>query len=169
MKYFAENNGLSVLSRDKKIALTMFLAMITLGYISGILMALHRSGMEPQRVAGYYLGDESRLIFPKTYGSLLEITHFHLFSMSIIFLAITHLFLICKLSSRLKILLLFLSFTGLMADMASPWLILYEDAAWAWLMVVSLPFLSLSLFIMVALILRELWFMKPATEEASIG
>lgn len=162
MKYLIEDNRLSALSTDKKLALTMFLVLIASGYLTGILMALQQSGTGQQGIATYYLGDETQLIFPKTYRGILENTHFHLFSMAIIFLALSHLFLICILSYRLKVWLISLSFSGLMAEVASPWLIRFGAPQWAWLMVVSGPLLSIASFVMVALIVRELWFRKLA-------
>ena len=169
MKYLIEDNKLSDLSREKKLALTMFLALITLGYITGVLMALHQSGMSPGGITSYYLGDEERLIFPKSYGALLENTHFHLFSMAIIFLALTHLFLICGVGNRLKMALISIAFSGLIMEMGSPWLIRYADASWAWLMTVSGPLLSAATFLMVAFILRELWFRKPPLDSTEFG
>ena len=141
----------------------MFLALVTLGYVSGIMLALIQSGMTPHGIATYYLGDETRLIFPKSYRGLLETTHFHLFSASIIFLVLTHLFLLSQLSHHLKIWLICLTFGGLLAEIASPWLIRYNGAGWSWMMAVSGPLLSLGSLAMVAILIREIWFIGLGT------
>ena len=169
MKYLIEGSALPGVSTDKKGGLTMFLVLIALGYAGGLLVALEQFGMKPGGIATYYIGDEAQLIFPKTYRGLLENAHFHLFSMAIIFLALTHLFLLCELWFRFKIWLLVFSFAGIVTEIASPWLIRYGNAAWAWLMVVSAPLVSVSSIIMVVLIIRELWFKKLAVAERSEG
>jgi hypothetical protein len=169
LKYFVEGNGLSSLPTEKKLGLTMFLALITLGYITGVLMGLRQWGMSPRRISTYYLGDETQLIFPKNYGALLENTHFHLFSMAIIYLALTHLFLICSVGYRFKVWLISLTFAGLLLEVGAPWIIRYVGAGWGWLMTVSGPLLSVASFLMVALIIRELWFRNPPYKNLEQG
>ena len=52
--------------------------------------------------AEYYRGSDDRMLFPKEPTELSDRTHFHLFIMSLIFLADGHLFLMSTWSSCWK-------------------------------------------------------------------
>lgn len=58
----------------------------------------------PQAMATYYRGGErgELIVFPKTFGQLLEVTHAHAFVMAVVFLILAHLFVARSTADRLK-------------------------------------------------------------------
>jgi hypothetical protein len=47
--------------------------------------------LTPGSVISYYLGSEQDFTQPKSYQSMLEVSHFHVFSMGLLVLTLTHL------------------------------------------------------------------------------
>lgn len=88
----------------------LFLSYIALLWVSNGLMYFHKMGLTPDSVVDYYLGSEKDFTQPISYQSLLEVTHFHLFSMGILVLTLVHLMLFTELPTSLKIWLSNLTF-----------------------------------------------------------
>jgi hypothetical protein len=84
---------LSQLRRDAKLVYTGFLVFVGLGFCTNGLFQLTRIGPTLHRIATYYRGGElgSAMAFPKTFAELLELTHFHMFIMGVLFLILAHL------------------------------------------------------------------------------
>jgi hypothetical protein len=59
---------------------------------------------------------------PMPLRKLLEVTHFHLFSMPVYLLILSHLFMLSRLGERAKLLWIALATLGVAAHMAAPWL-----------------------------------------------
>lgn len=99
----------------------------------------------------------ARLIAPMTTRKLLEVTHFHLFTVPVFLLIITHLFMLCGMSPRAKRgwILSGVSSTGL--HMAAPWVVFEGGGGWAWLMPVSGVWMSASMIVMIVWPLWSMW------------
>lgn len=69
--------------------------------------------------------------------TLLEVTHFHLFTAPIFFLVIAHLFLLCAVARAVKMTVISVSAVSLAAHLAAPAIIWASDGGGAWLMPVS--------------------------------
>jgi hypothetical protein len=112
-----------------------FLALLAPGVLSQLAFHVGRIGLTPTAVATYYRGGEQGevMAFPKTAGQLLELTHAHAFTMSVVFLILAHLFVSTSVSDRFKVSALAATFLGLFGDLASPWLVRYGAAWFAWL------------------------------------
>jgi hypothetical protein len=112
-----------------------FLVLLAPGVLSQLAFHVGRIGLTPAAVATYYRGGEQGevMVFPKTAGQLLELTHAHAFTMSVVFLILAHLFVSTSVSARCKLSALVATFLGLFGDLASPWLVRYGAAWCAWL------------------------------------
>ncbi len=64
-----------------------------------------------------------RLIVAMPYRKLLEVTHFHLFTMPVFLLILTHLFMLTGLSARAKLGWITLGWSAATLHMLAPWLL----------------------------------------------
>lgn len=136
----------------------MFLGYIFLLWISNGMMYFHRMDLTPQSVIDYYLGSEAQFTQPRSYQGMLEVSHFHLFSMGILVLTLTHLMLMTDFSNRLKIWLSSVTYLSALADEGGGWLVRFVHPAFAYFKIGAFVLLELSLitllFIVIASLLR---------------
>jgi hypothetical protein len=112
-----------------------FLFLLAPGLLSQLAFHVGHIGLTPAAVATYYRGGEQGevMMFPKTFGQLLELTHAHAFTMSVVFLILAHLFVSTSVSDRFKAGALVAAFLGLLGDLTAPWLVRYGAAWCAWI------------------------------------
>lgn len=115
-----------------KAIVLLFLTYIALFWLTNALMYFHKMGLTPASVIHYYLGSEEDFTEPVTYQGLLEVTHFHLFSMGILVLILTHLMLFVPLAMRTKIWLIILTFFAAVANEAGGWLVRFVHPGFAY-------------------------------------
>jgi len=101
----------------------MFLGYIALLWFSNGLMYFNHMDLTPGSVITYYLGSEEQFIPARSYQGMLEVSHFHLFSMGMLVLTLTHLMLMTDFSTRLKIWLSVSTYLSAIADEAGGWLV----------------------------------------------
>lgn len=116
-----------------------FLALTAIGFASQLTFQIGRIGLSPGAIATYYRGSEAAevMVFPKTFGQLLEVTHAHAFVMAIVFLILAHLFIATAVPERLKAIVLAVAFAGTAGDLVLPWLVRYGAAWCAWLLLAA--------------------------------
>lgn len=143
MRYFAtgEQQRKSLLNA----LVLMFLGYIVLLWLSNGLMYFHRMDLTPDSVIAYYLGSEEHFTQPRSYQGMLEVSHFHLFSMGMLVLTLTHLMLMTEFSIRLKIWLSSLTYISAIADEAGGWLVRFVDPNFAYFKIAAFLLLELSL------------------------
>lgn len=130
----------------------MFLGYIALLWVSNGLMFFHKMGLDPDLVAEYYLGSEEKFTQPKSYQSLLEVTHFHLFAMGMLAVTLTHLLLFAPVAAGVKVWLSGLAFASALADELAGWLVRFVHPAFAWFKIAAFVTLELSLAAMLVLV-----------------
>ncbi len=101
-------------------------------WVTNFAMYFAKMNLAPQSVVDYYLGSEEDFTQPVSYQSLLEVAHFHLFSMGILVLILTHLMLFVPLPVRLKIWLIGLTFCAAVANEAGGWLVRFVHPGFAY-------------------------------------
>jgi len=121
-------------------------------------------GFTVQEVINYYLGNPETFRQPKSYGSIVEETHFHLFAMGIILMTLNHLMLFSDLSMRFKIMLIVVSFSACLLDILSSWLVRFVSADFAYLKLSSMVVEQISLVALILIIIKSLFMSdgKPA-------
>jgi hypothetical protein len=77
------------------------------------------------------------IVVAVSYRKLLEVTHFHLFTMPVVLLIVGHLFLATGLGERAKIGWLVAAAASVTAHLATPWLIRYGGGGLAFLHAVT--------------------------------
>ena len=131
----------------------MFLGYIALLWVSNGMMYFHKMGLNPESVVEYYLGSEEKFTQPKSYQSLLEVTHFHLFAMGLLIVTLTHLLLFTPLATYLKVWLSGLTYLSAVADELAGWLVRFVSPSFAWFKIgafVTLEFSLAALLILVS-------------------
>ena len=131
-----------------KLIILLFLGYIFLFWISIGLLFFHKMSLDYQSIVDYYLGSEKKFMQPRSYQSLLEISHFHLFSMGILMLTLTHLLLFVPLKPFTKAWLIIASFSSAILNEASSWLIRFVSPDFAYLKMFSFISLELSLLVL---------------------
>jgi len=123
----------------------MFLGYILLLWLSNGLMYFHRMDLTVDSVIAYYLGSEELFTQPRSYEGMLEVSHFHLFSMGMLVVTLTHLMLMTEFSVRLKIWLNGLIYLSAIADEAGGWLVRFVHPYFAYFKIAAFIVLELSL------------------------
>jgi hypothetical protein len=123
----------------------MFLGYIALLWVSNGLMYFHHMNLTPDSVISYYLGSEALFTQPRSYQGMLEVSHFHLFSMGMLIVTLTHLMLMTDFSVRLKIWLSSLTYLSALADEAGGWLVRFVHPLFAYFKIAAFLMLELSL------------------------
>lgn len=155
-----------------RVLLTLFDVMIVIATAIGILMYRVRTGLTPAGTRAWYLGNEGtaaagqEMLFPRSFGELLDVTHPHAFEQSFLFFILCHLFALTNVSSRVKIAVYVASFGSVAVDLATPYLIRYVSPAFAPLQIVNGIFMSVVLLVLIAVPLYEMWvYREPLADE----
>jgi uncharacterized membrane protein YvlD (DUF360 family) len=147
----------------------LFLGYIALFWVSTALMYFNKMGLMPESVIEYYLGSEEKFTQPKSYQSLLEVTHFHLFSMGILVVTLTHLLLFTCLPVSLKIGLTSTTFISAVADELMGWLIRFVHPNFAYCKIAAFLLLEASLGALVLSVVASLIQQRFEQRNRSVG
>lgn len=123
----------------------MFLGYIALLWVSNALMYFHKMDLSAESVVNYYLGSEQDFTQPRSYQSLLEVSHFHLFAMGMLVLTLSHLMIMTSLPTLLKVWLSALVYLSALADESAGWLVRFVDPRFAYFKIASFLLLEISL------------------------
>ena len=156
------NTRFRLLDTDRQIRLvyTLFVSIIGIGFAFTLYWAYTMNGLSYDGVVTHYLGSDATFGEPKSFHELAEITHFHLFTMPVVFLILVHIFFLTMAPIWLKITIAYMAFTGVALDLLSPWLILYISEIFALTLLLGDVFMIGSFMLMSALPLYEMWILK---------
>ncbi|HYV66238.1 MAG TPA: hypothetical protein VE964_08335 [Myxococcales bacterium] len=96
---------------------------------------------------------------------LLEVTHFHLFSMPMYLLVLGHLFLLTGLSARAKAGWITAAGAATLIHLAAPWCVHFGGGALAWIYPISGAALLVTFAVLMGVPLYEMWA-RPAAQRA---
>jgi hypothetical protein len=134
----------------------MFLGYVALLWLSNGMMYFHHMDLTAKSVVAYYLGSEEEFTQPRSYQGMLEVSHFHLFSMGMLVVTLTHLMLMTNFSTRLKIWLSGLTYISALADEAAGWLVRFVHPLFAYFKIASFVVLEFSLAALVCVVAAAL-------------
>jgi hypothetical protein len=134
----------------------MFLGYVALLWFSNGLMYFHKMDLSADSVLAYYLGSEEEFSPPRSYQSLLEVSHFHLFAMGMLVLTLTHLMLMTHLPTLLKVWLSVIIYASAIADEAAGWLVLFVHPGFAYFKIAAFLSLEISLAVLVVVVVISL-------------
>lgn len=134
----------------------MFLIYVALLWVSNGMMYFHKMNLTADSVLAYYLGSEQDFTQPKSYQSLLEVTHFHLFAMGMLVLTLTHLMLMTHLPTVLKIWISAIVYASAIADEIAGWLVRFVHPHFAYFKIGAFLLLEISLAALIVLVIISL-------------
>lgn len=160
MRNFNTRFRLRDTDRHIRLVYTWFLFLMLAGFLFTFFWAHSMTDLTPAGIAAHYRGSDATFGEPMSFGQLAETTHFHLFTMPVVFLIMVHVIYLTMASQRLKVLTTWAAFLGVSLDLVSPWLITYVSPFFV-LSLLAGDFLMLgSFFVMLAVPLHEMWIVK---------
>lgn len=168
----------AALPRPVKALYTAFCALTAAGLLSciGLYDGVVRFGARTTpaelygRLVAYYRpppdrpAPASREAGPAPHMSarkLLEVTHFHLFSMPLYLLVLGHLFLLTGVGARAKMGWISASGAATAIHLLAPWCVYFGGGALAWLYPISGAALLVSFAVLMGVPLYEMWSHSP--------
>lgn len=145
-----------------RLIIVFFLFYVVAFWLTNALLYFNKMSLTYQSVVDYYLGSEEKFLQPRSYQGLLEISHFHLFSMGILMLTLTHLLLFVPLQPGWKAVLICLSFGSAFLDEAASWLVRFVHPFFAYVKLASFLTLQGSLLIVMVCTLLALLTKSPS-------
>jgi hypothetical protein len=106
-------------------------------WVTNFALYFAKMTLSPQSVKNYYLGSEENYTMPRTYQSMLEVTHSHLPMMALVVLLITHLLIFAPYSNQTKVGFIVSGFCLALLNESAGWLVRFVHPAFAWLKVMS--------------------------------
>jgi hypothetical protein len=154
-------------SFEIRLVYTLFLLLILAGLVTTWFFQFQRIGISYERVVAYYLGGEigGQMFFAKNLNALLEETHFHAFSMSVVFLILAHLLMATSLSRGAKLFFILTTFFSHVFDMGGSWLTRMLSPTFAYLLIFSWVGLWLGYSGMILVPLYEMWLAPKSKTE----
>ncbi len=144
-------------SLETRIAYSSFLVLCLLGIATLIALSFGRAGASPSGIVTYYRGDDSEMHFPKTFWQLVEVSHFHLFTIPVVMLILAHLLYATPTASRARVALTVIVFAGAFLDALGPWAIRYISGALAPALMLGWVLLGGGSLVIVVLTLIAMW------------
>ena len=131
--------------------LTLSLTLVFLAglWLTNALLYFAHMNLDPASVVRYYRGSEEAFLPARTYGSMLEVTHFHLPMMAMVLLFLTHLAIFLPWRTGLRVALIVSTFAFALMGEGAGWLVRFVDPAFAPLKVLGFLGLESALAILV--------------------
>lgn len=119
--------------------LTLFFTLFFLSifWVSNFALYFAKMDLHPQSVKEYYNGSEEQFKMPRTYQSMLEVSHSHLPMMAIVILLLTHLLIFAPYQTKTKVAFIVSGFLLGLLNESSGWLVRFVSEQFAVLKVFS--------------------------------
>jgi len=130
------------------------------GFIFSFFWAHSMTGLALQGIADHYRGSDTTFGEPMSFRELAEITHFHLFTMPVVFMILVHVLYLTNTSHALKVGATWMAFGGVGLDLVSPWFISYVSPVFVFTMLLGDTFMTLAFLIMFSISLYEMWILR---------
>ena len=101
--------------------------------VTNFALFFSKMSLTPQSIVDYYRGSEATFRMPRTYQSMLEVTHSHLPMMALVVLMLTHLLIFASFKKRTKIIFISVAFLAAFFNEAAGWLVRFVHPGFAWL------------------------------------
>lgn len=120
-----------------RLTLILTAALLFGFWLTNFALYFEKMDLTPGAVQKYYLGDEETYRMPRTYQSMVEVTHMHLPMMAMVVLLLTHLLIFSPFGHRMKITCIVAAFSFAFLNEASGWLVRFAHPLFSWLKVIS--------------------------------
>lgn len=116
-----------------RLTLLLTLILVTGFWATNFAIYFSKMDLTPASVQDYYLGSEANYTLPKTYQSMLEVTHAHLAMIAFVVLLLTHLLIFAPHQFRTKVMMIVGAFTFALLNEGSGWLTRFVHPEFAWM------------------------------------
>ncbi|MFQ5771495.1 MAG: hypothetical protein ACE5HX_13235 [bacterium] len=164
MKYM--QNGSFQNQSLMKLTLMLTLVFLTGFWITNFALYFAKMNLTPQSVQDYFLGSEEKYKMPRTFQSMLEVTHSHLPMIGLVVLFLTHLLIFAPYKFKNKVSIIICGFTLALLNESAGWLVRFVSPAFAWLKVTTFIAFQIMLgFLITALVI---FLMRDSTPEVNL-
>lgn len=160
MRNFNQRFKLRDSDRHIRVLYTLFLLLMLAGFLFSFFWAHSMTGLSPQGIADHYRGSDATFGEPMSFRELAEVTHFHLFTMPVVFMILVHVMYLTGASHGLKAAVTWGGFGGVILDLLSPWLISYVSPIFVLTMLTGDTLMMVSFFVMMTIPLYEMWILQ---------
>ncbi|RMH06814.1 MAG: hypothetical protein D6704_06360 [Nitrospirae bacterium] len=160
MRNFNTRFRLRDTDRHIRLVYTWFLVLMLAGFTFTFFWAHSMTDLTPKGIAEHYRGSDRTFGEPMSFGQLAETTHFHLFTMPVVFLILVHVLYLTMASPTLKVTITWLSFLGVTLDLVSPWLITYVSPVFALTLLTGDLLMFIGFLVMFAIPMYEMWVLQ---------
>src|SRR6266508_1472158 len=160
MRNFNAKFRLKDSDRHIRLVYTLFLLLMLAAFTFSFFWAHSMTGLTPERIAAHYRGSDATFGEPMSFRELAEITHFHLFTMPVVFMILVHVLYLTAARAGVKIGTTWMAFGGVMLDLVSPWLISYVSPVFVLTMLMGDILMTVGFLIMMAIPLYEMWVLQ---------
>ena len=160
MRNFNTRFRLRDTDRHIRLLYSLFLLLMLAGCVFSFFWAHNMTGLSPQGVADHYRGSDTTFGEPMSFRELAEVTHFHLFTMPVVFMILVHVLYLTGASHGIKAAMTWTGFGGVMLDLISPWLITYVSPVFVFTMLTGDVLMTLSFLVMMSIPLYEMWILQ---------
>lgn len=168
MKYM-QNGGFQSHSL-MRLTLVFTLVFLTGFWATNFAIYFSKMGLTPSAVQNYYLGSEADYTLPKTYQSMLEVTHAHLAMIAFVVLLLTHLLIFVPYSFRTKVMIIVSAFVFALVNEGSGWLTRFVHPDFAAMKLIAFSGFQLTLgFLILSLALFLLTGYEPKKPTSKNG
>ena len=160
MRNFNTRFRLRDTDRHIRLVYTWFLVLMLAGFIFTFFWAHSMTDLSPKGLAEHYRGSDATFGEPMPFGQLAETTHFHLFTMPVVFMIMVHVLYLTMANPTIKVVTTWISFIGVTLDLVSPWLIAYVSPLFVLSMLTGDLLMVIGFLIMFVIPMYEMWFLK---------
>ena len=157
MRNFNQKFKLRDSDRHIRLLYTLFLLLMLAGFVFSFFWAHSMTSLSPQGIADHYRGSDATFGEPMSFRELAEITHFHLFTMPVVFMILIHVMYLTSASHALKTAVTWAGLGGVILDLLSPWLISYISPIFVVTMLTGDTLMTVSFLVMMTVPLYEMW------------
>ena len=152
---------------EVRLVYTGFLVLVSIGLVTMAVAQVGHYGLSPSGIAIAVRGGEAGgvMAFEKTFRELIELTHFHAFSMGVVYLILAHLVVATRAPGWVKQWSIVLGFAGLTGDILGIWLVRYVSARFAWLMLAAWGAEWAAFAAFVLFPVWDMWILGPVSRE----
>jgi hypothetical protein len=140
-----------------------------------------RTSFSPRNTVRHYSGNEEKLndessyeynenllqegfFFPKSYREIIEITHVHAFTISLIIFVMSRILSMTLIRDWIKITIYSVGFVGTIMNLSGPWLIRFKSDVFSLSLITSYFLLGVCFIFLITLPLYEMWFKSRESE-----
>jgi len=143
-------------SLETRVAYTAFLVLTLMGLATLIALSM-RVGIAPGAIAAYYRGDGTEMSFPKTFWQLVEVSHFHLFSVPVVMLILSHLLFGTPTSARFRIIWTLVVFAGAFLEAVGPFAVRFVAGGFSYALIAGWLLLAVGGAVITIATLLSMW------------